>query len=159
MRQLSSLSLCLKGCHHGVMIKAMDDGIVVSEFELQSHYYFHFQTNTLGKGMSPLYSILTSDLAKHAIPKTVEVLYSIGVGELGWQYGTGLKSHGTNWCTRREWPVNCMTVISARWRSNMPFQRQQKCLRDWVGVELLYNSVYRKFKEFLEIRRVGDKMR
>ena len=21
--------------------------------------------------------------------------YSIGVGELGWQYGTGLKSHGT----------------------------------------------------------------
>ena len=43
--------------------------------------------------------------------------YSIGVGELGWQYGTGLKSHGTatNWCTGREWPVNCMTVISTQW--------------------------------------------
>ena len=49
--------------------------------------------------------------------------YSIDVGELGWQYG--LKSHGTatNWCTGREGPVNCMTVISAWWRSNMPFQR------------------------------------
>ena len=54
--------------------------------------------------------------------------YSIGMGKLGWQYGTGLKSHGTatNWCTRKEWPVNCMTVISAQWRSNMPFQRRQK---------------------------------
>ena len=76
--------------------------------------------------------------------------YSIDVGELGWQYGTGLKSHGTvtNLCTGREWPVNCMTVISARWRSNMPFQRRRKCIfrwplmgRDWVDVELLYNSV------------------
>ena len=26
----------------------------VSEFELQSRYYIHFQTNTLGKGMNPL---------------------------------------------------------------------------------------------------------
>ena len=36
-----------------------------------------------------------------------------------------VKSHGTgtDWCTGREWPVNCMTVISAWWRSNMPFQR------------------------------------
>ena len=49
------------------------------------------------------------------------------VGELGWQYVTGLKSHGTvtNWCTERGWPVNWMTVISARW-SNMPFQRRRK---------------------------------
>ncbi len=41
------------------------------------------------------------------------------VGELGWQYRTGLKSHGTvtNWCTGRGWPGNCMTVISARWWS------------------------------------------
>ena len=36
-----------------------------------------------------------------------------------------VKSHGTliDWCTRREWPVNCMTVISAWWRSNIPFER------------------------------------
>ena len=101
--------------------------------------------------------ILTFDPAKHAIPKTAEILYSVGVGELGWQYGTGLKSHSTvtNWCTRREWPVNCMTVISTWWRSNMPFQRRQKCIfqwsvmgRDWEGIELLYNSVHSKFKEF-----------
>ncbi len=38
----------------GVMVKAMDYGIVVSEFELQSCYYVHFRTNTLGKGMNPL---------------------------------------------------------------------------------------------------------
>ena len=50
------------------------------------------------------------------------------MGELGWQYGTGLKSHGTvaEWCTGKEWPVNSMTVISAWWRSNMPLQRQRK---------------------------------
>ena len=35
------------GCPHGVMIKAMDCGIVVSEFKLQSSYYVHFRTNTL----------------------------------------------------------------------------------------------------------------
>ena len=73
--------------------------------------------------------------------------YSIGVGELGWRCGTGLKSHGTlkDWCTGRDWPVNCMTVISARWRSNMPFQRLQKwhipmASYEWA-IELLYNSV------------------
>ena len=40
----------------------------------------------------------------------------------------GKKSHRavTKWCTGREWPVNCMTVISARWRSHMPFQRRRK---------------------------------
>ena len=83
--------------------------------------------------------------------------YSIGVGELGWQYGTGLKSHGTvtNWCTGREWPVNCMTVISAWWRSNMPFQRRRKWHISMAsygkilsGRELLYNWVHRKFNQF-----------
>ena len=61
--------------------------------------------------------------------------YSIGVGELGWQYWTGLKSHGTvtDWCTGREWPVNCMTVISAWWRSNMPFQRLSGRLNYYIS--------------------------
>ena len=36
----------------GVMVKAMDNGIVVSEFELHKRSYIHFQTNTLGKGMN-----------------------------------------------------------------------------------------------------------
>ena len=39
---------------HGVMVKVMDCGIVVSEFVLQSHCYDLFRANTLGKGMNPL---------------------------------------------------------------------------------------------------------
>ena len=42
------------GCLRGVMVKAMDCRIVVCEFVLQSRYYVHFRTNTLGKGMNPL---------------------------------------------------------------------------------------------------------
>ena len=38
----------------GVMVKALDSGIVVSEFKLQSRYYDHFRTNTVGKGMNLL---------------------------------------------------------------------------------------------------------
>ena len=42
------------GCPRGVMVKAMDCGIVVRKFVLQSRYYVHFRANTLGKGMNPL---------------------------------------------------------------------------------------------------------
>ena len=42
------------GRPRGVMVKSLDYGIIVSEFELQLHYYVHFWTNTLGKGMNPL---------------------------------------------------------------------------------------------------------
>ena len=42
----------LGGGPRGVMVKAMDCGIVVSEFVLQSRYYVHFRANTLGKGMN-----------------------------------------------------------------------------------------------------------
>ena len=42
------------GCPHGIMVKAMDCGIVVSEFVLQLRYYIHIRANTLGKGMNPL---------------------------------------------------------------------------------------------------------
>ena len=41
------------GCPRGVMVKAMDYGIVVSEFVPQSLYYVLFRANTLGKGMDP----------------------------------------------------------------------------------------------------------
>ena len=44
----------LRGCPRDVMVKAMDCGIVVREFVLQSRYYVHFRANTLGKGMNPL---------------------------------------------------------------------------------------------------------
>ena len=38
-------------------------------------------------------------------------------------------SHGTliDWYTGREWPLNCMTVISAWWRLNIRFQRSSGC--------------------------------
>ena len=42
------------GCPRGVMVKELGCEIVVSKFELQSRYYVHFRTNTLGKGMNPL---------------------------------------------------------------------------------------------------------
>ena len=77
--------------------------------------------------------------------------YSIGIGKLGWWCGTGLKSYGTltDWCTGREWPVNCRTVIFAWWRSSMPFQGPAEVTHpdgqswgdiEWV-IELLYNLV------------------
>ena len=43
-----------RGCPCGVMVKAMDCGIVVREFVLQSRHYVHFRANTLWKGMNPL---------------------------------------------------------------------------------------------------------
>ena len=37
-----------------VMVKAIDCGIVVRKFVLQSRYYVHFRANTLGNGMKLL---------------------------------------------------------------------------------------------------------
>ena len=48
---IETSSLCC--ISYSAVIKAMDCGIIVSEFELQSRYYIHFQTNTLGIGMNP----------------------------------------------------------------------------------------------------------
>ena len=42
-----------RGCPRGVMVKAIDCGIVVREFVLESRYYVHFRANTVGKGMNP----------------------------------------------------------------------------------------------------------
>ena len=36
------------------MDKVLNCNLEVNKFKLQSHYYIHFQTNTLGKGMNPL---------------------------------------------------------------------------------------------------------
>ena len=41
-------------CPRGVMVKAMDCRIIVSEFVLQSRYYVHFRANILGGSMNPL---------------------------------------------------------------------------------------------------------
>ena len=42
------------GCPRGVMFKVREFGTIICEFENQSRYYVHFQTNTLGKGVNPL---------------------------------------------------------------------------------------------------------
>ena len=47
-----------RGCPRGVMVKVLGCRIIVSEFKVQSGYYVHFQTNTLGKGMNPSFSQL-----------------------------------------------------------------------------------------------------
>ena len=54
MGHQEQIKFSIGGCPCGVMVKAMDFGIVVSKFELQSHYYIPFRVNTLGKGMNPL---------------------------------------------------------------------------------------------------------
>ena len=40
-------------CPRGVMVNALDYGIVITEFEIHSFYYGNFRTNTLGKSMNP----------------------------------------------------------------------------------------------------------
>ena len=42
-----SISYNYRGCPHGVMVKAMDCKIVVSEFKLHLFYHVHFQINIL----------------------------------------------------------------------------------------------------------------
>ena len=49
--KVANFTFYIRGCPLGVMIIAIDSRIVMSEFELQSCYYVHFRTNTLGKGM------------------------------------------------------------------------------------------------------------
>ena len=39
---------------HGVMAKVLDCRLEISKFKLQLHWYVHFQTNALGKGMNSL---------------------------------------------------------------------------------------------------------
>ena len=51
--KVTLVPLIIWGCPRGVMVKAMDCGIVVREFELQPRYYVHFRANTLGKSMNP----------------------------------------------------------------------------------------------------------
>ena len=61
-------------CPRGVMVKAMNCGIVVSEFVLQSCSYVHFRANILGNGMSPPYP------PSYWLNNTTTVLYVNGFG-------------------------------------------------------------------------------
>ena len=51
---MRAIQLKVSGCPRGEMVKAMDCGIVVSEFVLQLRYYVHFRANTLVKGINHL---------------------------------------------------------------------------------------------------------
>ena len=51
---LKGTTILGQGCPCGVIVKVMDSGIGISEFELQSRYYVHFRANNIGKGMNPL---------------------------------------------------------------------------------------------------------
>ena len=44
---------CFQRSFSGVVANLLDCGIVVSEFELQSHYYIHFRTDALAKVRTP----------------------------------------------------------------------------------------------------------
>ena len=44
----------LGGSSWGVVDNVLDCNIIIQEFNLQSHYYAHFWTNTFGKGMNSL---------------------------------------------------------------------------------------------------------
>ena len=46
-----------EGGHGDEVVNVLNSDIMVSEFELQSHYYVHFWSNILGKGMKSLISI------------------------------------------------------------------------------------------------------
>ena len=54
---LNTLDTCVES-PSGVVANILDYDIVVSEFEFQSLYYFHFRIITVGKGMNPLLSQL-----------------------------------------------------------------------------------------------------
>ena len=55
IKSIKTICFCFfEGVPCGVMVKAMDCRIVISEFELQLYYCIHFWTNTLGKGMNLL---------------------------------------------------------------------------------------------------------
>ena len=48
-------TILIRVCPCGVMVNAVDCGIVVNGFELQSRYYVNFRANTLGEKYKPPY--------------------------------------------------------------------------------------------------------
>ena len=87
------------------------------------------------------------------LPHLERAAADIGLQRRVWQKKWDkVKSHGTliDWCTGREWPVNCKTVISTWWRSNMPFQRLSGRLNYYI------TRCIQGARE-LEIRGVRDK--
>ena len=50
----------------------LDSDLGISEFELQSRSYVHFQTNAFGKGMKPLYTSINTIRYYHCCSSTRE---------------------------------------------------------------------------------------
>ena len=50
----------MRGSPRDAVTKVLDYNIVVSEFELHSRYYVHFQTNTHGKDVNPARYVLNN---------------------------------------------------------------------------------------------------
>ena len=93
-------------------------------------YYNHLFAQLL------CFDLLTRPKMPFKVTHRKEVTHSNGSYErksrgrkLADEMGQGKKkSHYTliDWRTGKEWPLNCMTVISTRWRSHRPFQRKRK---------------------------------
>ena len=102
--------------------------VYLCEFLCMSHYSYQFSLRYV-----LCFDLLTRPKMLFRVMHRKEVTHSNGSYErkscgrkLADEMGRGKKkSHYTliDWRTGREWPVNCMTVISARWRSHRPFQR------------------------------------
>ena len=82
------VSIPCGGSPRGVMVKAVECGIVVSEFELQSRYYVHFQTNTLGKSLKKKKKKKKKNPPSYGLNNTTTVLLE------GWIW---------HWITKEGW--------------------------------------------------------
>ena len=78
------------------------------------------------------FDLLTRPKMPFKVMHRKEMIHSNGIYErksrgrkLADEMGRGKMSHDTliDWRTGREWPLNCMTVISTSWRLNIRFQR------------------------------------
>ena len=67
------------GCPRNVMVKAMDYGLLVSKFILQSRYYVHFQANTLGvgEGATPFPGLLHFNLDTYLVVAVKPFLHTL----------------------------------------------------------------------------------
>ena len=91
------------------------------------------QNSSISGALLLFFDLLTRPKMPFKVMHRKEVTHSKGSYErksrgrkLVDEMGRGKKnSHGTliDWCTGREWPLNCMTVVSAWWRLNIRFQR------------------------------------
>ena len=68
-----------RGSPCGVIAKVLDWNLKITKLKFQPHYYVHFWTNTLGKGMNPLsspsYLFCSSTRITLALNNTKSLIY------------------------------------------------------------------------------------